>query len=96
MTAHTHPSPFRKVTTLKTGGLGGSSPTPEQAAAIVAALEQFVRETAQPTASAAPPPPLDRWRQTALVEGVSREPGGEHGDDSAHPWIDSPHPWINT
>jgi hypothetical protein len=46
--------------------------TPEEAAAVVAALEQFMRATA-PT----PVPPAPRrnpWQLAALHEGVSREP----------------------
>jgi hypothetical protein len=58
-------------------------PSPEEAAAIVAALERFMRATAppeQPAADAA-----EGWRQAAMLEGVMRE------DD----W-DGPHPWRNT
>jgi hypothetical protein len=60
-----------------------SSASPEEAAAIVAALGQFMRATASP----APPPgiPIDDWRRAALLEGVSRDPGD-----------DVPDPWINT
>jgi hypothetical protein len=46
--------------------------SPEEAAAIVAALEQFMRQTA-PT----PVPPARRrsaWQLAALHEGVAREP----------------------
>ena len=60
------------------------SATPEEAAAIVAALERFMRATAP----AAPRPavePADRWRRAALVEGVSRDRRQ-----------DVPDPWINT
>jgi hypothetical protein len=48
------------------------SATPEEAAAIVTAIERFMRATAPP-ASPAPAPP-DEWRVTALLEGVSRNP----------------------
>jgi hypothetical protein len=41
--------------------------TPEEAAAIAAALERFLVETA-PTPQGAPP--ASRWQQTALREGV--------------------------
>jgi hypothetical protein len=50
--------------------------SPEEAAAIAAALEQFLKETA-PVARAAPP--RSRWQSTALAEGVSARgfhPGG--------------------
>ena len=46
--------------------------SPEEAAAVVAALERFMRETA-PT----PVPPAPRrsaWQHAALQEGVLREP----------------------
>jgi hypothetical protein len=46
--------------------------SPEEAAAVVAALEQFMRETAP-----RPVPPQRRespWRRAALHEGVSRAP----------------------
>lgn len=63
------------------------SATPEEAAAIIAAVERFMRETATP---ASPPfvTPRDEWRATALTEGVSRDPwvGGQH------PWVDLPQP----
>jgi hypothetical protein len=44
----------------------------EEAAAAVAALERFMRETAPPPAVPAPRP--DPWRQAALREGVARQP----------------------
>ena len=45
---------------------------PDEAAAVVAALERFMRATAPLPA----PPPLERnlWQQAALAEGVSRAP----------------------
>ncbi len=55
----------------------------EEAAAIAAALEYFMRATApaaRPPASGAPA----GWRRTALLEGMTRDPGG-----------DVPDPWIN-
>jgi hypothetical protein len=45
--------------------------SPEEAAAVVAALERFMRETAPPAA-----PPVaerNRWQQAGLQEGVVRE-----------------------
>jgi hypothetical protein len=59
------------------------SASPEEAAAVVAALERFIRETAPP--ASAPSPAVDPWRRAALLEGVERE---AHGD--------LPDPWINT
>lgn len=52
--------------------LRGASASPEEAAAVIAAVEQFLRDTVPP-AVAAPPPP-SRWVQAALREGVEREP----------------------
>src|SRR5690348_2762605 len=48
--------------------------SPEEAAAIVAALERFMRETAP--APAADGPPRNPWQRAALLEGVGREPEG--------------------
>jgi hypothetical protein len=44
----------------------------EEAAAVVAALERFMRETAPPPVAPAPRP--NPWRQAALQEGISRQP----------------------
>jgi len=57
----------------------------EEAAAVVAALEQFMRETAPVVVEAAPQ--VDRWTRAALMEGVSRE------DKMPAAWGD-PHPWA--
>jgi hypothetical protein len=46
--------------------------SPEEAAAVVAALERFMRETAPPPAP--PEPKANPWQQAALAEGVSRAP----------------------
>jgi hypothetical protein len=46
--------------------------SPEEAAAVVAALERFMRETA-PT-PVPPAPEQNRWQRAALYEGVAREP----------------------
>ncbi len=46
--------------------------SPEEAAAVVAALERFMRDTAPP-----PAPPAarrDPWQHAALHEGVDRAP----------------------
>jgi hypothetical protein len=59
------------------------SASAEEAAAIVAALERFMRATAP-----APAPPAEGpepWSRAAMLEGVSRHPGR-----------DEPDPWINT
>ena len=54
--------------------LRGSSASPEEAAAVIAAIEQFLRDTA--------PPPAEEnatvvspWVRAARLEGVERDPG---------------------
>lgn len=61
---------------------GGESASPEQAAALVAALERFIAQTTP--AATAQRSGLDPWRRAALLEGVSREPP-----------VDVPDSWIN-
>ena len=41
--------------------------TPEEAAAIAAAIEQFLRDTASPPAQ---PAPTSAWQRAALREGI--------------------------
>ena len=56
--------------------IGAITPTPsrEEAAAIAAAIERFLAETAPAPAS---PEPTSRWARAALEEGVRGEaPGG--------------------
>jgi hypothetical protein len=53
--------------------------SPEEAAAVVAALEQFMRETAP--RRAAPPPAVNPWQQAALHEAVTRTP------ELPTPWV---------
>ena len=60
------------------------SASPEEAAAVVAALERFLRETTP--VIAAEPPRMSPWQRAALLEGVGREP------NAPSPWGD-PHPW---
>ena len=60
------------------------SASPEEAAAVVAALERFMRDTAPPPAPAAPA--RVPWLRAALYEATGREP------DAPSPWGD-PHPW---
>jgi hypothetical protein len=59
------------------------SPTTEEAAAIVVAIERFMRATATQPAPA--PEGSEEWRDAAILEGVDRELRG-----------DVPDPWINT
>jgi hypothetical protein len=53
------------------------SASPEEAAAVVAALERFMRETAPALAPA--PPEANPWLRAALLEGVG-------SDADAPPW----------
>jgi len=46
--------------------------SPEEAAAVVAAIERFMRETAPKPLAPAPRP--DAWQRAALREGVARAP----------------------
>jgi hypothetical protein len=55
--------------------------SPQEAAAIVASLERFMRESAPPRSDARPAP--DEWQAAAILEGVSRDP-----------WAGTPHPWL--
>jgi hypothetical protein len=62
------------------------SASPSEAAAIVAALERFMRDTAPPLAT--PSESIDPWLRAAMLEGVSRDIGSRPPDE--------PDPWINT
>jgi hypothetical protein len=55
--------------------LHGSAATPEEAAAVTAAVEQFLRDTAPPPAP--PAAPESAWLRAARAEGVDRDPGRE-------------------
>ncbi|MGA2320085.1 MAG: hypothetical protein ABSG95_05000 [Solirubrobacteraceae bacterium] len=57
--------------------------TAEEAAAIVAALESFMRDTTRPSGRA--DDEIDPWRRAAMLEGVSRAEDADVRD-----------PWINT
>jgi hypothetical protein len=61
-----------------------SSATAAEAAAIAAAIEQFLRDTAPPPA--APVANLNPWERAALFEGVGLEAS------APSPWGDS-EPW---
>jgi hypothetical protein len=50
----------------------GTGATPEEAAAVVAAIEQFMRDTA-PTAAPVEPAP-DAWLRAARLEAVGHDP----------------------
>ena len=51
--------------------LRGSGATPEEAAAVMAAVEQFLRDTAPPPARE---PKLSAWIEAARREAVDRAP----------------------
>jgi hypothetical protein len=59
------------------------SASPAEAAAIVAALERFMRDTAPPPAT--PREDMDPWLRAAMLEGVGRT----HRDDQPDPWINT-------
>jgi hypothetical protein len=52
--------------------------SPEEAAAVVAALERFMRETAPPRVAAAPGGPAG-WARVARHEATGQAPGGPWG-----------------
>jgi hypothetical protein len=56
----------------------------QEAAAVMAAVEQFLRDTAPPLQEAKPP--HNPWHRAALLEQTGREP------DAPSAWGD-PHPW---
>lgn len=58
------------------------SASPEEAAALAAALEQFMRQTAPPPAP--PAPPGDPWTRAARLEATGRAGPSPWGD--ATPW----------
>jgi hypothetical protein len=64
--------------------LSGGPASPEEAAAIAAAIEQFLRDTAPPPAPTGAQ--VSPWLRAGLFEGTKRDPAGPA------PWGD-PHPW---
>jgi hypothetical protein len=58
--------------------------SPEEAAAVVAALERFMRETAPPPAPA--PAARNPWVRAARLEAVGLEPEGLAPWGDGHPW----------
>ena len=62
------------------------SASPAEAAAIVAALERFMRDTAPPLATQ--PEAIDPWLRAAMLEGTSRQVYGSRPPE--------PEPWLNT
>jgi hypothetical protein len=58
--------------------------SPEEAAAIAAAIEQFLRDAAPPPAPAGPA--ISRWARTGLFEATSRDPAGPSAWGDQVPW----------
>jgi hypothetical protein len=77
-----HNAGVRLASPPKTIRVEALTPTSAETAAIVAALERFMRATAPTQAAPAPEQP-DGWRAAALLEGAERDP--------SNAW-----PWINT
>jgi hypothetical protein len=61
-----------------------SSASPEEAAAIAAAIEQFLRDTAAPPAPTEPA--VSPWLRAGLFEGVGRDPAGISSWGDGEPW----------
>jgi len=70
MATNGHRTPPRPRIELK-----GSSASPEEAAAIAAAIEQFLHDTAPPPAPAEEP--MSPWLRAGLLEATGRD---------EHPW----------
>jgi hypothetical protein len=64
--------------------LSGGSASPEEAAAIAAAIEQFLRDTAPPPA--APEARVNPWLRAGLLEGAKRGFGGRSPWGDAESW----------
>jgi hypothetical protein len=61
-----------------------STASPEEAAAIAAAIEQFLRDTTP--APAAPPPAMSPWLRAGLFEGAGLDPANHSPWGDAQPW----------
>jgi hypothetical protein len=61
-----------------------SSATPEEAAAIAAAIEQFLRDTA-PVAGP-PEAPASPWQRAGLLENAGLDPAGRSPWGDRVPW----------
>jgi len=53
----------------------GTSASPEEAAAVAAAIEQFLRDTAPPPSEGMDAKVVSPWVRAARREGVDRDPG---------------------
>jgi hypothetical protein len=58
--------------------------SPEEAAAIAAAIEQFIRDTAPPPP--APGPRMSPWLRAGLYAGTGRDPAGPTPWGEAERW----------
>lgn len=58
--------------------------SPEEAAAVVAAVERFLRDHAPVVVPEAPQ--VNPWQRAALLEGTGREPDGPSSWGDPIPW----------
>lgn len=58
--------------------------SPEEAAAVMAAVEQFMRDTAPPPAPVTAP--RNPWLRAGLLEAVGFDADGRPAPADAHPW----------
>jgi hypothetical protein len=63
--------------------------SPEEAAAVVAALEQFMRDTA-PTPAPQAPSGRSAWARAALLEASGHVPGESGVWDRGNRWVIEP------
>ncbi|MCW2998237.1 MAG: hypothetical protein JWN65_1786 [Solirubrobacterales bacterium] len=61
-----------------------SAASEAEAAAVIAAVQQFLRDTAPALVAQEPRP--DPWLRAALLEQTGREPDGPTEWGDAHPW----------
>ena len=64
--------------------LEGAAASPEEAAAIAGAIEQFLRDTTPPPAPAAAA--TSRWLRAGLFAGTGRDPAGPAPWGDAERW----------
>lgn len=62
----------------------GTSASPAEAAAVIAALERFMRDTAPPPAAARAP--RNAWLRSARLESVARAGRAPASWGDTHPW----------
>lgn len=72
-------SPMRPRIELK-----GSTASPEEAAAITAAIEQFIRDTAPPPATGQAQ--MNPWLRAALYENAGLDPANATAWGDGEPW----------